>query len=324
MSDNILTLDQYKIKSKKEPSNIYNQKSINSSLLNKIISEKSSLNITIPDKSLNICLDISSVKRIFLMNQLDYEDYINIFFDKDELNINSEGHSLSESMTISTNRKTEKDFNEEITEEGDEITIKEDDSLNDEKNKKDIALTIKKRNEIFDPNSPLLNNKICNTFSNIDKAPKKYLSLIICGNKAIISLDYLKCIYPTIFCCGIFNLLYFINNLIKIGKHLNIIYHYFLYLPIAILLISTGIYGYKKIKKNIYNDEFVMVLNNLCAILPIFSFALTLIYKEVFENKNIFLNFIINFISCFFSFSCIIILKEAERAKNSEKNILQN
>ena len=52
------------------------------------------------------------------MNQLDYEDYINIFFDKDELNINSEGHSLSESMTISTNRKTEKDFNEEITEEG--------------------------------------------------------------------------------------------------------------------------------------------------------------------------------------------------------------
>ena len=88
------------------------------------------------------------------MNQLDYEDYINIFFDKDELNINSEGHSLSESMTISTNRKTEKDFNEEITEEGDEITIKEDDSLNDEKNKKDIALTIKKRNEIYDPNSP--------------------------------------------------------------------------------------------------------------------------------------------------------------------------
>ena len=165
MSDNILTLDQYKIKSKKEPSNIYNQKSRNSSLLNKIISEKPSLNITIPDKSLNICLDISSVKRIFLMNQLDYEDYINIFFDKDELNINSEGHSLSESMTISTNRKTEKDFNEEITEEGDEITIKEDDSLNDEKNKKDIALTIKKRNEIFDPNSPLLNNKICNTFS---------------------------------------------------------------------------------------------------------------------------------------------------------------
>ena len=67
-----------------------------------------------------------------------------------------------------------------------------------------------------------------------------------------------------------------------------------------------------------------MVLNNLCAILPIFSFALTLIYKEVFENKNIFLNFIINFISCFFSFSCIIILKEAERAKNSEKNIIQN
>jgi hypothetical protein len=324
MSDNILTLDQYKIKSKKEPSNIYNQKSRNSSLLNKIISEKSSLNITIPDKSLNICLDISSVKRIFLMNQLDYEDYINIFFDKDELNINSEGHSLNESMTISTNRKTEKDFNEEITEEGDEITIKEDDSLNDEKNKKDITLTIKKRNEIFDPNSPLLNNKICNTFSSIDKAPKKYLSLIICGNKAIISLDYLKCIYPTIFCCGIFNLLYFINNLIKIGKHLNIIYHYFLYLPIAILLISTGIYGYKKIKKNIYNDEFVMVLNNLCAILPIFSFALTLIYKEVFENKNIFLNFIINFISCFFSFSCIIILKEAERAKNSEKNILQS
>ena len=128
-------------------------------------------------------------------------------------------------------------------------------------------------------------NKISNTFSNIDKVPQKYLSLIICGNKVIISLDYLKCIYPTIFCCGIFNLLYFVNIILKIYTQINMMFHYIFYIPIAILLIITGIYGYKKVKRNIYDDEFCMVLTNICSIAPIFSFVLSLIYKEKFENK---------------------------------------
>ena len=189
---------------------------------------------------------------------------------------------------------------------------------------KKISASPSKKGMIFDPNFPLLNNKIVNTFSNIDidKVPQKYLSLIICGNKAIINLDYLKCIYPTILCCGILNLIYFINILFTINMQSNISFHYFLYIPLAILLIFTGFYGYKKVKKNIYDDEICIILTNLCTIAPIFCFALSRIYKEDITRSQIVINFLINIISCFFSFSSIIILKEAERMKNCERDII--
>ena len=324
MSDNNLLILNSQIKNKvEELSNNNIAQSLDSSIYSKIIESKSSLNIKIQNKLSNINLDISSLKRIFSYNQLDYIKYISLIQDKEELNMNIEVNSLSESLTIPVNRKTEKEINEETTEE--DTTIKEDDLINDEKNKSNVSISVKIKNDnIYDPNFPLLKNKIDNTFSNIDKVPQKYLSLIICGNKAIINLDYLKCIYPTIFCCGIFNLLYFVNIVLKIYKHMNMVFHYLLCFPIAILLIITGIYGYKKVKKNIYNDDFCMILTNICSIAPIFSFALCLIYQEKFLNNHIIINFLINFISCFFSFSCIIILKEAERMKKSEKDILQN
>ena len=324
MSDNNLLILNSQIKNKvEELSNNNIVQSIDSSIYSKIIESKSSFNIKIQNKLSNINLDISSLKRIFSYNQLDYIKYLSLIQDKEELNMNIEVNSLSESLTIPVNRKTEKEINEETTEE--DTTIKEDDLINDEKNKNNVSISVKIKNDnIYDPNFPLLKNKIDNTFSNIDKVPQKYLSLIICGNKAIINLDYLKCIYPTIFCCGIFNLLYFVNIVLKIYKHMNIVFHYLLCFPIAILLIITGIYGYKKVKKNIYNDDFCMILTNICSIAPIFSFALCLIYKEELLNNHIIINFLINFISCFFSFSCIIILKEAERMKKSEKDILQN
>ena len=324
MSDNNLLILNSQIKNKvDELSNNNIVESLDSSIYSKIIESKSSLSIKIQNKLSNINLDISSVKRIFSYNQLDYIKYISLIQDKEELNMNMEVNSLSESLTIPVNRKTEKEINEETTEE--DTTIKEDDLINDEKNKNNVSISVKIKNDnIYDPNFPLLKNKIDNTFSNIDKVPQKYLSLIICGNKAIINLDYLKCIYPTIFCCGIFNLLYFVNIVLKIYKHMNMVFHYLLCFPIAILLIITGIYGYKKVKNNIYNDDFCMILTNICSIAPIFSFALCLIYQEKFLNNHIIINFLINFISCFFSFSCIIILKEAERMKKSEKDILQN
>ena len=316
MSDNNLLTLESQIKNKiKESSNAQITKSINSSLYPQVVESKFSLNIKLSNKSSNVNLDKSSLKRIFSYNQLDYKEYISLIYDKDVLNLNLEINSLSESLNIPVNIKSEKEINEETTEEGNETKIKEDDCLNEEKNKKNVSLPVKPKNEsLYDSNFPLLKNKISNTFSNIDKVPQKYLSLIICGNKVIISLDYLKCIYPTIFCCGIFNLLYFVNIILKIYTQINMMFHYIFYIPIAILLIITGIYGYKKVK----------VLTNICSIAPIFSFVLSLIYKEKFENNHIILNFLINFISCFFSFSCIIILKEAERMKNSEKDILQN
>ena len=224
MSDNNLLILNSQIKNKvEELSNNNIVESLDSSIYSKIIESKSSLSIKIQNKLSNINLDISSVKRIFSYNQLDYIKYISLIQDKEELNMNIEVNSLSESLTIPVNRKTEKEINEETTEE--DTTIKEDDLINDEKNKNNVSISVKIKNDnIYDPNFPLLKNKIDNTFSNIDKVPQKYLSLIICGNKAIINLDYLKCIYPTIFCCGIFNLLY--CKLLNLSKNSLCLFFY--------------------------------------------------------------------------------------------------
>ena len=297
---------------------------INIDLPDKIISEQSSLNIIVKNKEEILNIDIFSVKRIFSLNQLDYKDYINFTFDKDDLNLKSEEPSLSESLTISTSRSIHKEINDETTDDdGEESIIKEDDKLNKDVNKNDLSLPIKKKNDhIFDPNYPLLNNKICNTFSNLETVPTKYLSLIICGNKAIISIDYLKCMYPSILFCGIYNLIYFISIVFNSNINLDRIYHYFLYIPLSILLIITGLYGYRKVKKNIYDDKFSLILTNLCIISPIFFLTLTRIYQEEYEKSHFILNFIINLISCFCSFSCIIILKEFERVKNSGKDLI--
>ena len=323
MSDNNLILQENEYKSSKKSSILKNNKLTVESSFNKLISQQTSLNIIILNNSSVISLDISSIKRIFSLNQLDYKEYITLSSGKDELNINSEKHSLSESITITLQRKTEKQLNEETNDDREGSSTKEDDDLNIHKKQKDINIPVQKKpDNIFDPDFPLLNNKIVNTFSSIDKVPQKYLSLIICGNKAIISLDYLKCIYPTILCCGIFNLLYFVNILFSINTQLNLSFHYFLYIPLALLLIITGFYGYKKVKKNIYDDEFCIILTNLCTIAPIFSFALSWIYKEEIDKSQIIANFLNNFISCFSSFSCIIILKEAERVKKREKDII--
>ena len=124
MSENNLLIPDSKMKNKsKDSSNGQITNSLNSLLYSKIIESKSSLNIKLKNKLLNIYLDISSVKRIFLYNQLDYKNYISLIQDKDELNMNLEVNSLSESLTIPINRKTEKEINEETTEE--ETTIKE-------------------------------------------------------------------------------------------------------------------------------------------------------------------------------------------------------
>ena len=317
MSENNLILVEHITKSPKNLSNIKISKSINSLKLKTINSKHSIVYINTPNQTDHININISSLKRIFTLNLLDYKEYITISLDKEDSNINSEEHSLSESLTISK-------INEETTDDGEESTIKEDDFLNEEKNKKELHTPSKKRNDnnIFEPNSPLLHNKIVNTFSSLDKVPQKYLSLIICGNKAVINLDYLKCIYPSIFCCGVLNLIYFVNIIFTINLHLNLSFHYFLYIPLALLLIITGVYGYKKVKKNLYNDEFCIVLTNISSIAPIFSFVLSLIYKEKIAKNQLVSNFLINLFSCFFSFSCIIILKEAERIKNCEKDII--
>ena len=302
---------------------ISNSDSINVNIVTDILSSKSSLYITNQNHSKHIEIKPLSIQKILSNGQLEPNEYILFCFYKDPL-----------PKSRNNNRKKEKDNNEETTEEDEEEstnTIKDDEQSqnmeNLNKDKNSIILDVKNKNEnIFDPKLPLLNNKIVNHFSNIENIPKKYINLIIFYNKITISIDYLKCFYLTLFFCGIFNLIYFIDILFdrkKVFSNLDNLY-YISCFPLALFLMITGSYGYNKIKNNIYNDKTCIYLSYICFISPIFSFILSRICSDNDLKNNIFMNIIINFICSFLSFLCIFILKEVERIKQSEKNILQH
>ena len=298
--------------------------SISLDIFNEIISSISSLYVRNKKSSEKIELNNTSIKRIFSNGQLDKNKYILFYYNKELL-----------SLKRIEKREKEKEMNEETTEDDEESmsSVKEDEdapspkNINTENKDKDkdkqaITLDIKnKQDNIFNPEFPLLQNKITNTFSNIEHLPQKYINLIIFCNRITISLDYLKCIYLTLFICGLFNLIYFFDILFSKNASLDNIYHIFC-LPLAIILMITGIYGYKKRSPNKYDDENCIRLTYLSFFAPICSFAFSIIYLEGNTRKNFMMNVIINTISSFFSFLAIIILKEFERVKNTEKNIL--
>ena len=274
------------------------------------------LYIRFPNNKNHIDIKASSIKRILSNGQLEQTAYISFNLDIDPL-------SLEKGET----KRKEKETNEETTEDEEEsISIKDEANIQSPKNinsdKQVIILDVKNKNEnIFNSKLPLLKNKISNTFSNIENLPKKYINLIIFYNKFTISIDSLKCLYLTIFFCGLFNLLYFFDLFFDKNRSLDYFY-YILYFPLAVIFISTGIYGYKKVKENIYYSEICLRLTYLSLISPIFIFILSKICSEISMKRNTMLNLIIDFISSLFSFFCITILKEVERVNNSEKNIL--
>jgi hypothetical protein len=274
------------------------------------------LYIRFPNNKNHIDIKVSSIKRILSNGKLEQTAYISFNLDIDPL-------SLEKGET----KRKEKETNEETTEDEEEsISIKDEANIQSPKNinldKQVIILDVKNKNEnIFNSKLPLLKNKISNTFSNIENLPKKYINLIIFYNKFTINIDSLKCLYLTIFFCGLFNLLYFFDLFFDKNRSLDYFY-YILYFPLAVIFISTGIYGYKKVKENIYDSEICLRLTYLSLISPIFIFILSKICSEISMKRNTMLNLIINFISSLFSFFCITILKEVERVNNSEKNIL--
>ena len=283
---------------------------------NRFLQNQTLLYIRFPNDKNHIDIKASSIKRILSNGKLEQTAYISLNLDIDPL-------SLEKGET----KRKEKETNEETTEDEEEsISIKDETNIQSPKNinsdKQVIILDVKNKNEnIFNSKLPLLKNKISNTFSNIENLPKKYINLIIFYNKFTISIDSLKCLYLTIFFCGLFNLLYFFDLFFDKNRSLDYFY-YILYFPLAVIFISTGIYGYKKVKENIYDNEICLRLTYLSLISPIFIFILSKICSEISMKRNTMLNLIINFISSLFSFFCITILKEVERVNNSEKNIL--
>ena len=288
---------------------ISNSDNISLDIFSKISPLKLLIYITNQNESNPISIKAFSIRRILLNGQLKPNEFILFYLYKESLK-----------KSRSKNKKKEEDINEEITEDEDENAA----AINN--NNENINLIIKNKNEnIFNPEFPLLKNKITNTYSNIENLPNKYINLIIFYNKITISIDYLKCFYLTLFLCGIFNLinyLFFLYNKNIDFLGFNMLYYIFYFL-LAFLLMTTGIFGYKKINENIYNDKICLGLTQLSFISPIFSLALSRISSEDSFHRNVITEIIINFISSFLSFLCIIILKEVKRVQNSDKNIIE-
>ena len=284
-----------------------------------ILLKKSSLSIKFENNSDNISIKLSSIKRIFSNGYFGINKYINYYFNK----------KLLSQLEIK-NLIKEKEINDETTEEDEEETttviVKKNEPSKSQKNldkdKQAIQIDVKNKNEnIFNPELPLLNQKITNTFSNIENMPNKYINLIILCNKITISIDFLKYLYLTLFFCGLLNLKWFFIFLFGKIKIYDLLYHFFL-LPMALLLMITGLYGYKKVNKNIYDDKYCLIFTYLCFFAPIFGFSLSKLSSEDFIRKKLMVNNIINFISSLFSFICITIIKEIKRVNICEKDNL--
>ena len=276
----------------------------NTDISSQILSNKSTLYIINQNFSKHIKINSKSIKRILSNGELEPNEYIFFYFYREEdKNNNRMESTINNKMKIKINLKKESNI---VNKENKETSVKN------------------KNDNIFDPELPLLSSKISNTFSNVENFPKKYINLILCGNKIIISLDYLKCFYLAIFFCGLFNFINFVNNFfIKNGVNYRCDNLYDIFsCPLALVLMITGIYGFKKVNSNVYDDEMCINLTNISFILPICSFALSKLTSRKYIAKSITMNIVINLVSSIFALFCIIILKEAEREKNSEKNII--
>ena len=291
-TNRLIVQDKDKNNKNKFSSNLENN---NIDIFNQILN-KSALYITNQNFVKHIKIKSKSIKRILSNGELEHNEYIFFYFYKEDKNNNNK-------MESTKNNKIKINL------------IKESSNIKKENKETNTDLNVKNKNEnIFDPELP----------SNVENFPKKYINLILCGNKIIISLDYLKCFYLTIFFCGLFNLISFVNNLFfKNGNNYKYDNLYdIVSCPLALVLMITGIYGFKKVNSNIYDDEICINLTNISFILPICSFALSKLASRRYIAKSTTMNIVINLISSIFSLFCIIILKEAEREKNSEKNII--
>ena len=67
---------------------------------NDIFSKKFKINIIIPKSSSKIIIHPSSMKNIFSLNQLNYNEYLNLKFAEENKNITPESQSLAEEIGI--------------------------------------------------------------------------------------------------------------------------------------------------------------------------------------------------------------------------------
>ena len=121
----------------------------------------------------------------------------------------------------------------------------------------------------------------------------------------------IKWFYLLLVLCGMVDL---IHSIIGIIGGFNIIY--ILNIILAIVLIFTGLNGFKKINKKIYNDQFLKFLTIACIVLPVVVFLANVIGG--IPGYFIF-GLIINIITVAFAVLCLILTANLKKTQDSIK-----
>ena len=121
----------------------------------------------------------------------------------------------------------------------------------------------------------------------------------------------IKWFYLLLVLCGLVDI---IQSIIGIIGGFNIIY--ILNIILAIVLIFTGLNGFKKINKKIYNDQFLKFLTIACIVLPVVVFLANVIGG--IPGYFIF-GLIINIITVAFAVLCLILTANLKKTQDSIK-----
>ena len=308
----------------KEYTSDFEESNIN--LYTNILSNKSSFYVTNENHSKHIEIKPSSLKKILRKGKLEpneqilFSYYKDIFIsqinnkkeksgnNEDEKNEEKDKSILTHKGKLRSAKKKKHNNNEDII-----LNISSTETLNDDKEDNKIN-----NENNYDIDIDLLNNKSNENLMKLDENQNNFLLLL--NDKIRINNDNLKCFYLSLFFCGTIYVINFLDALFNRNKTIQSLFNIFS-LPLGLLLIYTGIYGYFKINKKIYNDKMCINLTFASFFSPFLSFFFSRISSDENIRKNIVMSVFINLITICFSGICAYILKELNN-KNNKKGLL--
>ena len=117
----------------------------------------------------------------------------------------------------------------------------------------------------------------------------------------------IKWFYLLLVLCGSVDIVYFFYCLFAF----SFFFTTFLIMIFGLIIIFTGLLGFNKINKKIYNDKLLNLLTVLCLILPIVNFILILIDSTT--RAHFVFGLIINILTIIFSVLCILFTSKLKK-----------
>ena len=318
---------------------ISNSDSLDLNIYSKILSRKSFFHITNNDHLNHIKIMPTSLTKILILGQLEANEHILFCFYKDELpdktsknknkskkekDTNNDNVTHHKTKLRSAKRNKKKDKKQiEANKEDEEVVLdvsSPEQLLSHKEIQNDIGdIFSDKSGNNFDTELDLLNIKSNEDYIRMDSQNQKYI-ITLFNNKIKITNDNLKCFYLCLFFCGLLFCIYLLDVLIDKNKSFKCLYNLFCF-PLSALLIITGIYGYNKINKKIYDDAICIFLTYSSCLSPFINFIFSRFTSHENVRKNIILTILINLLPICFSGLCAYILREL-KAKKNKKGLL--